>query len=109
MLEKVTIDDFKKLHICSGIILEAKKVTGADKLLCLRVDLNEKEPRQILSGIAEWHEPDQLIGKHVFVLANLLPRTIRGLTSDGMILAAGDGKPVLLVPEEVIPAGSIVR
>jgi len=105
----ITFDDFKKLDIRIGKIVSAEKVEGTDKLLKLEIDLGS-EKRQLVAGVAEVYAPDQLIGREVPVLLNLEPRSIRGVESQGMILAAdADGKPVLLHPEREVPPGSIVR
>jgi methionine--tRNA ligase beta chain len=102
-------DDFKKLDIRIGKILSVEKVEGTDKLLKLEIDCGA-EKRQVVAGIAATYQPDQLIGKEIPVLMNLEPRTIRGVESSGMILAAdAAGKPVLLHPDGEVPAGSIVR
>ena len=104
----ITYEDFKKLEIKIGTIVEAEKVENADKLLKLIVDLGS-EKRQIVSGIAEWYTPEDLIGKQIPILANLEPRMLRGVESQGMILAAGaEGKPILLHPADNIENGSIV-
>ena len=105
----ITFDDFKKLEIRIGKILSAGKVEGTDKLLKLEIDFGA-EKRQIVAGIAETYQPDQIMGKEVPVLMNLEPRTIRGVESQGMILAAdNNGKPVILHPDREVPPGSIVR
>lgn len=105
----ISFDDFSKLDIRIGKILSAEKVEGADKLIKLQVDFGE-EKRQIVSGIAEFYAPEDLIEKEFPFLINLEPRTLRGVESHGMILAADiDGKPVLLQPEEEVPAGSKIR
>jgi methionine--tRNA ligase beta chain len=105
----ITFDDFKKLDIRIGKILSAEKVSGTDKLMKLEVDFSA-EKRQLVAGIAEFFEPDHLIGKEIPVLLNLEPRSIRGIESQGMILAIdADGKPILLRPEREVPPGSIIR
>ena len=105
----ITFDDFKKLEIKIGKILSAEKVEGTDKLLKLEIDFGA-EKRQIVAGIAETYQPDQIIGREVPVLTNLEPRSIRGVESQGMILAASvDGKPFLLHPDRDVPPGSEVR
>lgn len=105
----ITFDDFRKLDIQIGKILSAEKVEGTDKLLKLEIDFGV-EKRQLVAGIAETYQPDQLLGKEVPVLMNLEPRKIRGTESQGMILAADvGGKPVLLLPDKEIPPGSAVR
>jgi methionine--tRNA ligase beta chain len=105
----ITFDDFKKLEIKIGKILSAERVEGTDKLLKLEIDFGA-EKRQIVAGIAETYQPDQIIGREVPVLTNLEPRSIRGVESQGMILAASvDGKPFLLYPDRDVPPGSEVR
>ena len=105
----ITFDDFKKLEIKIGKILSAERVEGTDKLLKLEIDFGA-EKRQIVAGIAETYQPDQIIGREVPVLTNLEPRSIRGAESQGMILAASvDGKPFLLHPDRDVPPGSEVR
>jgi methionine--tRNA ligase beta chain len=105
----ITFDDFKKLEIKIGKILSAERVEGTDKLLKLEIDFGA-EKRQIVAGIAETYLPDQIIGREVPVLTNLEPRSIRGVESQGMILAASvDGKPFLLHPDRDVPPGSEVR
>jgi methionyl-tRNA synthetase len=89
--EKISIDQFKNVEIKIGKILSVEIVPDADKLLKLSVDMGEEEPRQILSGIRMYfEEPQILVGKKVPFVANLAPRTIRGLESNGMILAVND-------------------
>ena len=105
----ITFDDFKKLDIRIGKILAAEKVEGTDKLLKLEIDFGI-EKRELVAGIAGIYQPDQVIGKEIPVLMNLEPRTIRGIVSNGMILAADvEGKPVLMHPDNDIPPGSIIR
>lgn len=105
----ITFDDFRKLDIRIGKILSAEKVEGTDKLLKLEIDFGV-EKRQLVAGIAETYQPDQLLGKEVPVLMNLEPRKIRGTESQGMILAAdAGGKPVLMHPAREVPPGSVVR
>ena len=105
----ITFEDFKRLDIRIGRILLAQKVEGTDKLMKLEIDFGT-EQRQVVAGIAEFYQPDQLIGKEIPVLVNLEPRTIRGSESHGMILAADvEGKAVLLHPEKEVPPGSVIR
>jgi methionine--tRNA ligase beta chain len=104
----INYDDFKKLQIRIGLIVEAERVEGTDKLLKLQVDFGD-EKRQIVSGIAEFYAPEKLIGKQFPFVVNLEPRTIRGVESQGMILAISNGeKVVLLKPQKKVPAGSNV-
>ena len=108
-IKMITLDDFKKLDIRIGKILSGEKVSGTDKLMKLEVDFGA-EKRQLVAGIAEFFEPDNLIGKEIPVLLNLESRSIRGIESQGMILAVDvDGKPVLLHPEKEVPPGSVIR
>ena len=104
-----TFDDFAKLEIKIGKVLSAEKVEGADKLLKLQVDFTS-EQRQIVSGIAEFYFPDDLVGKEFPFIVNLEPRIIIGVESQGMILAADvDGGAVLLNPDKEVPPGSKVK
>ena len=107
----ITFGDFTKLEIRVGTIKEAERVEGADKLMKLIVDLGEgDENHQLVAGIAEWYSPEELIGKQIPILANLEPKSFRGIESQGMILAADDGeKAVLLHPDRELEPGSRVR
>jgi methionine--tRNA ligase beta chain len=105
----ITYDDFSKLDIRIGKIVSAEKVEKTAKLLKLSIDLGT-EIRQLVAGIAETYEPSDLIGKLIPMLANLEPRKIRGIESQGMILAVDvEGKPILLHPERDAPVGSAIR
>jgi methionyl-tRNA synthetase len=108
---KIAIDDFAKVDLRVGLVLSAEPVKGADKLLHLKVDLGEGEPRTIVAGIAEAYRPEQLINRRVVIVANLQPRKLRGLTSNGMIVAASveGGKPVLAGFLEDIPVGARLK
>jgi methionine--tRNA ligase beta chain len=102
----ITFEEFKKVDLRIGKIIKAENVEKSKKLLKLQVDVGEEE-RQILSGIAEFYNPEDLIGKEVVVVINLEPRKMMGLESQGMLLAAGsEEKPVILKPEEEVGAGS---
>jgi methionyl-tRNA synthetase len=93
----ITIDDFAKVELRVGQVQVAERVKGADRLLRLEVNLGD-EVRQIVAGIAEAYEPEKLIGRKVVIVANLAPRKLRGLESNGMIVAASigeKGRPVL--------------
>ncbi|MEM0483908.1 MAG: methionine--tRNA ligase subunit beta [Pyrobaculum sp.] len=94
----VSLEDFKRLDIRIGKVVEATRVEGSRKLIKLIVDLGA-EKRQIIAGLAEFYRPEDLVGKYVVVLANLQPKKIMGLESQGMILATCD-KPVLLSIEK---------
>lgn len=93
--ELITIDDFDKVHLCVGKILEAKKHPKADKLLVFKVDIGSSV-RQIVSGIAKWYNPDDLVGKKVVVVKNLAPVKLRGELSEGMLLCAADNDDKVL-------------
>ena len=120
-MEQITIEDFAKLQIKIGTIVSVSYIEGADKLLKLDIDLGEygqdeegnmiSVNRQILSGIREYvTDIESLVGKQVPVLTNLPTRKMKGLESQGMILAGGDGDIfTLLHPEKVVPPGTEVR
>ncbi len=108
---QIAIDDFVKIDLRVARIIVAERIPKADKLLRLEVDLGY-EKRQILSGIAEWYTPEELIGRRIVIIANLAPRKMRGLESHGMLLAASEGeggKPVLATFGEDIALGSRLR
>jgi methionyl-tRNA synthetase len=106
----IVYDDFDKIDLRVGKVLKAERVPKADKLLKLTVDLGF-EQRTILSGIAEYYKPEELVGKLVTVVANLAPRKIRGIESQGMLLMAGNdfGKLYSVGPEQDIEPGSAVK
>jgi methionyl-tRNA synthetase len=109
MQDTITIDDFKRLQIRIATITAAEPVPKSTKLLKLTLDVGG-ETRTIVAGIAEDYAPDQLVGKQIPVLVNLQPALIRGIVSEGMMLAADvDGKAVLLHPDREVPSGSTVR
>ena len=108
---KITIDDFAKVELRVGQVKSAERIQGADKLLKLLVDIGD-ETRQILAGIALAYAPEDLIGRKVVIVANLASRKMRGLESNGMLLAASvgsEGKPVLCTFAEDIPPGAKVK
>jgi len=107
----ISIDDFAKVDLRVGEVKSAEAVKGADKLLHLKVDIGETELRSIVAGIALAYKPEQLIGRKVVIVANLQPRKLRGLTSQGMIVAAttDGGLPVLAGFHEDVPAGSRLK
>ncbi len=105
----ITIDDFKKIELKVAKVLSAEPVEGSEKLLKLQVDLGS-EQRQILSGIAKYYKPEDLIGRQIVVIANLEPRQMMGLESQGMVVAAGDGEVVsLLAPDKEMPLGTNIK
>ncbi|MDD7045247.1 MAG: methionine--tRNA ligase [Peptoniphilaceae bacterium] len=93
----IEFDDFDKLDLVVGEILEAKEHPNADKLLVSTVDIGEDKTRTIVSGIKKWYKPEDLVGKKVIVIKNLAPRKMRGIESQGMLLAADDGEDLSLV------------
>ncbi|RLF00214.1 MAG: methionine--tRNA ligase subunit beta [Thermoprotei archaeon] len=106
---EVSFEEFKRLDLRIGRIVAAERVKRARKLLLLKVDLGG-ETRQLVAGLAEYYDPSELIGKEVVVVANLKPKVIMGLVSQGMLLAAvEDGKPVLIIPEREVPPGTRVE
>lgn len=108
---RISIQDFQRVRLVTGRILEAERVPRSNKLVRLQVDLGS-EKRQVVAGIAKKYEPETLVGRNVVLVANLLPAKLMGIESDGMVLAAtvGEaGEPSLLeVPAEV-PPGSTVK
>jgi methionyl-tRNA synthetase len=108
--DKITIDDFAKIELRVAQVKVAEKVKGADKLLRLEVDLGT-EVRQIVAGIAEAYAPETLVGRKVVIVANLAPRKLRGLESNGMIVAASleGGRPVLAAFLEDVPVGARLK
>jgi methionyl-tRNA synthetase len=109
--DAIGIEDFAKVDLRVGVVLSAEPVKGADKLLHLKVDIGEPEPRTIVAGIAEAYSPQQMVGRKVVIVANLQPRKLRGITSNGMIVAASleGGKPVLAGFLEDVPAGARLK
>lgn len=106
----MTIEEFQKLDLRVGKIIEAEQINGSDKLLRLEVDLGE-EWRQIVAGIGKYYTPEELINKQVIVVANLDSKIIKNIESQGMILAAEDknGNIALIAPDKKITDGSKVR
>ncbi len=107
----ISIDDFSKVDLRVGQVKSAEPVKGADKLLHLKVDIGEPEPRTIVAGIALAYKPEELVGRKVVIVANLAPRKLRGITSQGMIVAASleGGAPVLAGFHEDIPVGARLK
>jgi methionine--tRNA ligase beta chain len=101
----MTIDEFKQVDLRVGKVITAERIEGSDKLLKLQVDIGES--RQILSGIAKWYAPEDLVGKEVVIVANLEPRMMMGMESQGMLLAAHgeEGEPIILIPAHEVPIG----
>ncbi len=108
---KITIDDFARIDMRVGLVKSAERVKGADKLLHMMIDIGEPQPRSIVAGIAAAYTPEQMIGRKVVIVANLQPRRLRGIESNGMILAASlpDGAPVLAGFLEDVPIGARLK
>lgn len=107
--EYIDFEDFTKVDLVVGKILEAKDHPNADKLLVFKVDIGEDEPRTIISGIKKWYAPEDLVGKNVIVVRNLAPRKMRGIESEGMLLAAdfGDDLSLLSTLEDLKPGAKV--
>ena len=106
---QITIDDFAKIEMKVGQVLSCEKHPKADKLLVSQIDIGEEKPRQIVSGIAGSYKPEQMIGKKVVVITNLAPAKLRGVESQGMILAGMGEDQIEVLSVEALPVGSIVR
>jgi methionyl-tRNA synthetase len=108
----IDITDFAKIELRVGEVKTAERIPKADKLLLITVDIGEEKPRQILAGIAQYYEPESLIGRKIVVVANLKPRKLRGYESQGMLLAASvgdEGKPVIATFAEEVPNGARLK
>lgn len=112
----ITYEEFSKVGLCIATIKAAERVSGSEKLIKLGVDVGDKsetnEPIacQIVAGIGKTYEPEQLIGKQIAIVANLEPRKLMGLESNGMLLAASsDAGPIILIPDREVPPGSGVK
>lgn len=108
--EKIQYDDFAKVHLRVARVLDAQPHPNADKLIVLKVDLGT-EQRQICAGLRGFYEPASLIGKNIIVVANLAPRMMRGLESNGMLLAASSAdrsKVIVLTPQADVEPGAVV-
>ena len=106
---EITFDDFSKLDIRIGKVLAAEKMEKSNKLLKLTIDTGV-DKRTVLSGIAQHFSPEEMVGKQVTLIANLAPRKMMGIESQGMVLMAedGDGKLKLLQPSEIVAPGAVV-
>lgn len=106
----VSFGDFEKIELKIGKVSEASRVDGSEKLLKLQVDLGEETPRQIIAGIGKVYDPETITGKEFLFIANLESRTIMGLESQGMILAASDDTgPVTLSPDRPVTPGTSLK
>jgi methionyl-tRNA synthetase len=108
---RIAIDEFMKVELRVAKILEAEGVPKSKKLIKMRVNAGEPEPRTIVAGIAEAYQPEQLVGRTIVIVANLKPAKLMGIESNGMVLAASPegGLPTLISVDESLPAGSRVR
>ncbi|HWP67307.1 MAG TPA: methionine--tRNA ligase subunit beta [Candidatus Limnocylindria bacterium] len=105
----ITIDQFKDVELRVATVVAAEPHPNADRLVVLRVDLGT-EQRQLVAGIRAVYDPATLVGRQIVVVANLQPAVLRGVESQGMLLAAaGERGPVLVSPEQPVPAGAVVR
>ena len=108
----IEIDDFAKVDLRVGQVLSAERIPKADKLLLLKIDVGEEQPRQILAGIAQYYEPEKLVSRKVVIVANLKPRKLRGYESQGMVVAASygeEGRPVIATFTEDVPNGARLK
>jgi methionine--tRNA ligase beta chain len=113
----IKFEDFQKIDLRIGKVLEAERIEKSEKLLKLIVDLGNdpstnsgQRIRQLVAGIGKFYQPEDLLGKEIVVVANLEPKKLMGIESQGMLLTGDfDGKPVILVPEKEVPPGTIVR
>ena len=111
----ISIDDFQKLDLRIAKIITVEKVNGSEKLVKLNVDIGEKDKagltagRQVVAGIGKVYDLESLPGKEIIIVVNLEPRTLMGIESQGMLLAADDNGPVLLIPDKEVSPGSKIR
>ena len=109
MAHYVSIEEFSRIDLRVGKVISAERIPKTKRLIKLIVDLGA-EKRQIIAGLGEWYSPEYFVGKYVIIVANLKPKKIRGVESQGMILAAdAPGKPVILTVAEEVPVGTRVR
>ncbi len=105
----INIEDLKKVELKVAKVISAERVEGSEKLLKLQVELGS-ENRQIIAGIGKSYEPEILVGKEIIVVANLEPRSLMGLESQGMVLAANsESGPVLIMPDKEVASGTELR
>lgn len=107
---QISLETFLQVALRVGVIVEATDHPNADRLVVLKVDIGEGAPRQLVAGIKSAYQPSELVGKRVVVVANLKPAMLRGIESQGMVLAAQDGIALALVtPERTIQPGGTVK
>ncbi len=105
----ISFEEFKKIELRIAKIIKAEKLEGSENLVKLEIDLGE-EKRQILAGIQKYYQPEELMGKTIVVVANLEPRKMMGLESQGMLLAADvNGEPILLIPDKEVQPGAPIH
>ena len=105
----ISFEEFKKIELRIAKIIKAEKLEGSENLVKLEIDLGE-EKRQILAGIQKYQQPEELMGKTIVVVANLEPRKMMGLESQGMLLAADvNGEPILLIPDKEVQPGAPIH
>ncbi|XOB41907.1 MAG: methionine--tRNA ligase subunit beta [Candidatus Nealsonbacteria bacterium] len=108
-MKNINFEEFQKIDLRIAKVISAEKIKGSEKLLKLELDLG-KEKRQIITGVSEFYQPKDLIGREIVVVANLEPKTLMGLESQGMLLAADvNGEAVLLRPDKEIPPRTKIR
>lgn len=106
----ITIDDFAKVELKVGNVLEASEVEGSEKLIKLTVDFGEENPRTVLTGMKQWKSPEDFKDKQLIFVTNLEPRQMMGMESQGMIMAAdSEDGPVFLTLEKPVPPGTKIR
>lgn len=109
-MPEIQYEDFSKLEFRIGTVVAAEMVPETDKLIKCTIDFGEMGMRTIVSGIAQWKKPEDLVGKQLPYIVNLAPKMLRGVESQGMLLAASDDEGVaLLSPERVVPPGTKLR
>jgi len=109
-MDYISYDEFKKMDIRVGTVRAVEPVPETDKLLKCTIDFGEESPRTIVSGIREYvPDYETLVGKQLLYIVNLEPRVIKGIESQGMLLAVGEGAPTFIVPAEPVPPGSKIR
>lgn len=106
--ERISFDDFKRLDLRVARIRTADRIEGSDKLVKLEIDAGEGT-QTLVAGIGKAYDPALLLGREIVVVLNLEPRTLMGIESNGMLLAADDNGPVLLAPDRGVPAGAHIR
>ena len=109
-MPEIQFEDFAKVEFRIGTVIAAEMVPETDKLIKCTIDFGEMGMRTIVSGIAQWKKPEDLVGKQLPYIVNLAPKMLRGVESQGMLLAASDDEGVaLLSPERVVPPGTKLR